>query len=183
MAFHGGVSDRKRWSERWTTVKMSRCGAEQVLETRETRAQGWVAPSAAGVVGGLQAGAGGNAAFHSGYGRPGLAVELALPGPEQGVQVPLGQERPVSDQITMRPPLSHMLVARFCHGRWQMKERQASMGQKRGRGDMVGMSGKRKMIWFIVCSPSAPFFCPLSSFPYIFLLQRQCLSQCPCQLH
>lgn len=63
MAFHGGMSERKRWSEKGTTVKMSSCGAEQVLETQEKHVPGWVAPLAAGVVGGPQAGAGGNTAL------------------------------------------------------------------------------------------------------------------------
>jgi len=40
MTLHGGMSERKSWPERGTTGKISSCGAEQVLETRGTHAQG-----------------------------------------------------------------------------------------------------------------------------------------------
>lgn len=72
----------------------------------------------------------------------------------------LGKKHPMFEHIPMRPPLSCTLVACSAVAIGRQRSSEVPWGRREGQETMVGMSGKRKMIWFIISSPSAPFLCP-----------------------
>lgn len=182
MAFHGGVSERKKWSERGTRVKMSSCGAEQVLEI-------WETPNEVGWPHWLQEWSGGHKqdlgeaqhcsqwpwATGAGSGAASPRARAGGPGaPEAGARCVWPDTHETSPQLhacctLLLWPLANKGVV-SSHGTEEVVRRLQWGCQERER-----WSG----------SSFAPhqLLCHLSSFPYILLLQRQHLSQCPYQLH
>lgn len=163
----GGLRGGQQW--RWAAVLQSRCWRH----CKHVRKVGW--PHCLQEWLGLQAGAGINSAA---MGNWGWRWTWLSQGQSRVSRCPRG-----SAPRPSRYPWDFPSAACLWHASAMAVGRRRSGERPRDRREVketaVGMSGKRKMIRFIICSPSAPFLCPLSSFSYILLLQRQCLSQCP----